>query len=178
MLRACQLSSTGGIRLSGRPSDEEGLMNQRAAPYVLTPDQAGAADTGGLLTVSEGVLGPRTPGPPLHLHEDSDECFYVVEGRLLLQVGEDRHDLGPGCFAWAPRQVPHTFANVSASPVRLLGIAVPGGIEELFAEQAAYFARLQGPPDLAELAAIGARHGGRLLGPPISVDAGAAANRP
>jgi mannose-6-phosphate isomerase-like protein (cupin superfamily) len=165
-------------------------MNQRAAPYVLTPDQARshpgtfppvkaeAADTGGLLTVSEGVLGPGTPGPPLHLHEDSDECFYVVEGRLLLQVGEDRHELGPGCFAWVPRQVPHTFANVSASPVRLLGIAVPGGIEELFAEQSAYFARLQGPPDLAELAAIGARHRGRLLGPPISVDAEAAANRP
>jgi hypothetical protein len=54
---------------------------------------------------------------------------------------------------------------------------VPGGIEELFAEQTAYFARLQGPPDLAELAAIGARHRGRLLGPPISVDAEAAANR-
>jgi mannose-6-phosphate isomerase-like protein (cupin superfamily) len=164
-------------------------MNQRAAPYVLTPDQArshpgtfppvkaGAADTGGLLTVTEGVLGPGTPGPPLHLHEDSDECFYVVEGRLLLQVGEDRHEVGPGCFAWVPRQVPHTFANVSAGPVRLLGIAVPGGIEELFAEQAAYFARLQGPPDLAELAAIGARHRGRLLGPPIGVHAEAPANR-
>ena len=51
----------------------------------------------------------------------------MVEGRLLLQVGEDRHELGPGCFAWVPRQIPHTFANVSASPVRLLGIAVPGG---------------------------------------------------
>ena len=81
-------------------------MNQSAAPYVLTqgharshpdvfpPVKAGAADTGGLLTVTEGVLGPGTPGPPLHLHEDSDECFYVVEGRLLLQVGEDRHELG------------------------------------------------------------------------------------
>ena len=77
----------------------------------------------------------------------------MAEGRLLLQIGEDRHELGPGSFAWVPRQVPHTFANVSASPVRLLGIAVPGGIEELFAEQAAYFARLQGPPVLAELAA-------------------------
>ena len=101
----------------------------------------------------------------------------MVEGHLLLQIGEDRHDLGPGCFAWAPRQVPHVFANVSAGPVRLLGIAVPGGIEELFAEQTAYFARLQGPPDLAELAAIGARHRGRLLGPPISADAGATVHR-
>jgi hypothetical protein len=62
-------------------------MNQSAAPYVLTQGQArshpgtsptikaGAADTGGLLMVSEGVLGPRTPGPPLHLHEDTDECW-------------------------------------------------------------------------------------------------------
>ena len=87
------------------------------------------------------------PRPPLHVHEDADECFYVVEGRLLVQVGEERHELGPGGFAWLPRQVPHTFANVSARPVRLLGIAVPGGIEELFAEQSAYFAQLQGPPD-------------------------------
>ena len=54
---------------------------------------------------------------------------------------------------------------------------MPGGIEELFAEQTAYFARLQGPPDLAELAAIGARHRGLLLGPPIGVHAEAPANR-
>ena len=50
-------------------------MNQRAAPYVLTPDQArshpgtfppvkaGAADTGGLLTVSEGGAGAGDAGP-------------------------------------------------------------------------------------------------------------------
>jgi quercetin dioxygenase-like cupin family protein len=157
-------------------------MTRRAAPYVVAQDQAhshpgtfppikaGAADTGGLLTVVEGVLGPRTPGPPLHIHEHADECFYVVEGRLLVQLGEERHELGAGYFAWLPRQIPHTYANVSDSPVRLLGISVPGGMEEFFAEQSAYFAQLQGPPDLEQLAAIGARHGGRLAGPPISVD--------
>jgi hypothetical protein len=101
----------------------------------------------------------------------------VVEGSLLIQIGEDRHELGAGCFAWVPRQVPHAFANVSASPVRLLGIAVPGGIEELFAEQTAYFARLQGPPDLEELAAIGARHRARAVGPPLSADAEATVHR-
>ena len=164
-------------------------MNQQAAPYVLAPGQArshpgtfpaikaAAADTGGLLTVSEGVLGPRTPGPPLHLHHDADECLYVVEGHLLIQVGAERHDLGPGCFAWLPRQVPHTFANVSARPVHLVGAAVPGGIEDFFAEQSAYFARLQGPPDLDQLAAIAARHGARMVGPPIQVDTAPEATR-
>ena len=157
-------------------------MDQQAAPYVLAPGQprshpgtspvikAGAADTGGRLTFSDGVLGPRTPGPPLHVHHGDDEFLYVIDGHLLVQVGEQRHDLGPGCFAWLPRQVPHTFANVSASPVHLVGGAVPGGIEEFFAAQSAYFAQLQGPPDPERLAAIWAGHG-RVVGPPIGLDA-------
>jgi quercetin dioxygenase-like cupin family protein len=163
-------------------------MSQRTGPYVLTPDQArshqgtfppikaGAADTAGLLTVSEGVLPPGIPGPPLHIHYDTDECLYVIEGRLLIQIGEERHEMRAGSFAWLPRQIPHTYANASTSPVRALGIAVPGGIEEFFAEQTAYFAELQGPPDLAEIAAIAARHGGRMVGPPISSGPQAGAN--
>jgi mannose-6-phosphate isomerase-like protein (cupin superfamily) len=164
-------------------------VNQRAAPYVLAAGQArshpgsfptikaGAADTGGLLTVSDGVLGPRTAGPTLHVHDESDECFYVVQGRLLIQVGEQRHELGAGCFAWLPRQVPHTFANVSDDPVHIVGIVVPGGIEEFFAAQGAYFAQLQGPPDPQRLAAIWHRYPGRTVGPPIDVAAAPAASR-
>jgi uncharacterized cupin superfamily protein len=113
------------------------------------------------------VLAPRTAGPALHVHEQMDECFYVAEGRLLVQVGEDRHDLGPGSFAWLPRQVAHTFANVFDEPTRLVGIYVPAGIEEFFAAQGTYFARLQGPPDPGRMAAIWAGHPGRIVGPPI-----------
>ena len=48
-------------------------MNQQAVPYVLAAGQArshpgsfpaikaGAADTGGLFTFCDGVMGPRTP---------------------------------------------------------------------------------------------------------------------
>jgi quercetin 2,3-dioxygenase len=158
-------------------------MSQRAAPYVLTPDQArshqgtfppikaGAADTAGLLTVSEGVLPPGMPGPPLHIHYDTDECLYVIEGRLLIQIGEERHEMRAGSFAWLPRQIPHTYANVSDSPVRVVSMHVPGGIEEFFAAQGAYFAQLQGPPDPEQIAAIWAGHPGRIVGPPIEVDA-------
>lgn len=163
-------------------------MEQRAAPYVLAPGQvrshpgtfpaikAGAADTGGLFTLVEGVIGPRTPGPPLHVHHGEDECLYVIDGHLLVQLGEERHDLPPGAFAWLPRQIPHAFANGSDSPVRILGVIVPGGVEEMFADLAAYFAQLQGPPDPDRLRAIWAPHG-RQVGPPIDVDAAPAASR-
>ena len=114
-------------------------MDQQAAPYVLAAGQArshpgafptikaGAADTGGLFTFCDGVLGPRTSGPALHVHYETDECFYVIDGHLLVQVGKERHDLGPGCFAWLPRQVPHTYANVSDSPVRAVSMPCPAG---------------------------------------------------
>ena len=73
-----------------------------------------------------------------------------------------------------PARTPHAFANASSSAIRLLSLAVPGGLEALLAEQHQYFAQLDGPPDLAALSRIGARHGGRLLGPPIEVPAPAA----
>ena len=114
-------------------------MNHQAAPYVLAAGQArshpgsvptikaGSGDTGGLLTFCDGVLGPRTPGPPLHVHDETDESFYVIDGHLLIQVGEQRHDLGPGCFAWLPRHTPHTYANVSDGPVRASRCTCPAG---------------------------------------------------
>ena len=164
-------------------------MDQHAAPYVLAAGQArshpgtspvikaGAADTGGLVTVAEEVVGPRTVGGPLHVHDQEDEFVYVIDGHLLVQLGEERHDLGPGCFAWMPRQVPHGFANVSDSPAHIVGGVMPGGIEKYFAAQSSYLAQLAGPPDLERIVAIWAGSGARLAGPPIEVDAAPAASR-
>jgi hypothetical protein len=77
-----------------------------------------------------------------------------------------------------PRGVGHTFSNAGPDPVHVLVVAVPGGLEEMFAEQAEYFASLQGPPDLAVLEDIGARHGGTTLGPPIRADGAPETDRP
>jgi quercetin dioxygenase-like cupin family protein len=160
--------------------DDQTSGGDRAGPYLLAPGEArgnpasvpvakaASRDTGGLLAVFEDTMAAGAPGPPLHLHTREDEALYVLEGALLVQIGEQRRELGAGGFAWIPRDTPHAFANAADGPARLLAIAVPGGIEGLFAEQGAYFARLRGAPDLAELGRIGARYGSRLLGPPIT----------
>ena len=132
-------------------------MNHRAAPYVLgagqsrrddaiSPFKALASDTGGLLSAFEVTLGPWESGPVLHTHTGVDEAFYVVAGKLEAQLDDRRVQAGAGGFLWVPRGTAHSFANAGPEPVQVLALALPGGIEELFAEQAAYLSSVQGRP--------------------------------
>lgn len=155
------------------------MDEQRAASYVLGPGQSRsvpdgpdgfkirAADSGGLVSLFEFSLQPWQSGPDLHRHHDSDEAFYVVEGTMEMQVGEDRLVLGVGEFAWVPRGSAHTFANAGPGTARALTIATPGGLEHFLADLHRFLASSTGQPDRAALAELRTRHGGTLLGPPI-----------
>lgn len=51
-------------------------------------------------------------GPPLHIHHDQDEWFFVSEGEFIFQVGDERFRLTAGDSVLGPRKAPHAFANV------------------------------------------------------------------
>jgi quercetin dioxygenase-like cupin family protein len=130
---------------------------------------ARAADTDGRLTWFEATAEEAQSGPPLHIHHDSDEALLVLSGALVIQLGDERRELGPGGFAWMPHGIPHAFA-IRAGGFRGLAMCTPGGIEHLFAAQQDYLDSLDGAaPDLARLAQIGASVG-RVVGPPIALD--------
>jgi mannose-6-phosphate isomerase-like protein (cupin superfamily) len=74
----------------------------------------------------------RPGGPPLHLHLSQEEWFYVLEGEIAFQVGEQRVHLHAGESLLAPRRVPHTFSSVSATPGHLLIAFTPAGKMEQF----------------------------------------------
>ena len=65
---------------AGRPLD---LGNFEAV--VL----ASAAQTGGEFTLLQTQNEPPDFGPPLHIHHDTAEAFYVLSGEYLMYV-EDR----------------------------------------------------------------------------------------
>ena len=61
---------------------------------------------------------PEGDEPPLHVHHDEDEAFYVLSGELTLWVGdEDPVTLGPGESVLAPRGVPHTYRTGAPTEV-------------------------------------------------------------
>ena len=86
--------------------------------------KARAAETDGALAVFEDHL-TRGKVTPLHLHPNSDDSFYVIEGEIVFQVNGENHVLGPGSFASALRGTPHAFM-VTSETARLLCIQTPG----------------------------------------------------
>jgi quercetin dioxygenase-like cupin family protein len=66
--------------------------------------------------------------PPLHTHSREDELVFVVEGKLVARVGDNRVEVGPGAYAALPRGIPHTI-EVVGDQATLLVSFVPGGLE-------------------------------------------------
>ena len=74
---------------------------------------------------------------PLHMHENEDELFFVLEGEHVFQVGEEEFQVGPGGLVFAPRGVPHSQRRVVPRTGRTLVLTSPAGFEGFFRELAA-----------------------------------------
>jgi mannose-6-phosphate isomerase-like protein (cupin superfamily) len=82
--------------------------------------------SGGQIAVMDNVDSAGFPGPPLH-HHDFDETFYVLEGELTFQLRDELITRKRGELAFAHRNVPHTFANLSGADARTLIVCTPAG---------------------------------------------------
>ena len=120
-------------------------------------------DTGGMLFVFEHRdMGKG--GPPRHVHHEQDEWFYALAGEYLVEVGDERFRLTPGDSLFAPRRIPHAWAQVSDEPGTLLMALTPAGTFETFIRDAA---RLTTVPTRQELAQAFEAHGMTITGPPL-----------
>jgi uncharacterized cupin superfamily protein len=103
--------------------------------------KASDAETGGLCTVWEGEVPPGAVGAGPHYHHGRDEFFYLLEGELVLRIGDEHHTAGPGTFVFIPRETIHGFHNASAERARLLVMHHPSGFERFFDEMQQLAAR-------------------------------------
>jgi mannose-6-phosphate isomerase-like protein (cupin superfamily) len=90
------------------------------------------SETGGTLAVWEAVQKPGSE-PPLHVHHDTDETFFVMEGAMRFMVGDQIVDATAGSVVFAPRGVPHAF-KIKSPQARAITLCTPAGFEEFFRE--------------------------------------------
>jgi mannose-6-phosphate isomerase-like protein (cupin superfamily) len=48
---------------------------------------------------------------PMHVHYGDDEAWYVLEGVLRFQIGDQTCEAGPGGAVMAPKGIPHAYGN-------------------------------------------------------------------
>ncbi len=126
-------------------------MSNSRRGIVVGPGEGNALSVigvdGGIDTYTEKVLGDSTrgaytamevtmrgQGPPLHVHADLEEAFYVVEGEVEFVIDGKTTRATPGTFLLSPRGVPHKFRLVSREPAKLFKIISPPGFEMFFEE--------------------------------------------
>lgn len=121
-------------------------------------------DTNGDLSVFEYV-GIEKTGPPLHMHPNQDEIFFIVEGEYLFQVGDEKHTLKAGDTIFLPRAVPHTFLQLSAVGKMFFLFQPSGKMEDFFRT----IGNLTAPPNPEQGAKIFADHDMMVMGPPLEM---------
>ena len=121
-------------------------------------------DTNGTLTVAELTAVPEM-GPPPHVHRNSDETFYVLEGTFNFSLAGQAFTAGAGSFVHLPKGVVHTHSAGGGAPARALVMQSPAGVER-FIEEAGKPATdpsvRPAPPPMSELervVSIALKHG-------------------
>ncbi|WP_144379402.1 quercetin 2,3-dioxygenase [Mesorhizobium amorphae] len=128
---------------------------------VYTVKLDAQASAGGLTLIDVSV--PPGSGPPLHVHADAAEVFYVLSGELDITVGDKSYRAGPGDTVYVPPNVPHQFRNNGLHTARQLLMYTPAGFEKFFLEagQEATPGTLPpafDPQDGPRVAELGVRH--------------------
>lgn len=72
------------------------------------------------VAVAEGVL-PEGASPPLHVHADLDDSFYLLDGQMVVRCGDEVTIATAGSWVQFPSGVAHTF-RVMGGPARILMI--------------------------------------------------------
>jgi quercetin dioxygenase-like cupin family protein len=146
------------------PTGQRAYVVPRGAGQKSSPGEwkfTGSQGTGAFAMVEVTVNElPRLPPGPGHVHTREDESWYVIEGELLFDVGDEQHTAGPGTLVYAPRNLPHGY-RVTKVPARWLILFTPAGIEPLFAEVGELRKRLPNQDGVyrEELAKIQAKYG-------------------
>lgn len=97
--------------------------------FVESPGRFGTLkllghETGESIMMFEQTVPPGTKSW-FHLHRDSDEVAWVLEGEFTFRIGDEVGVGGPGTCAFCPRNAPHAWKNSGSEAGRVLFLYTP-----------------------------------------------------
>ena len=89
--------------------------------------------TGGGYYLFEAEFDPES-GNRLHVHTYEDEVVFILQGAIQIRLGDGKLEASEGGVAHLPKGIPHALYNPLKVPLRILALAIPGGMEQFFDE--------------------------------------------
>ena len=118
---------------------------------------------------------PVGSAPPLHVHDDLDDTWYILDGQMVVRCGDDTVLVGAGHWVSMPRGVPHTFRVVGEGEARILLVHDNASFRDFVRDLGTPAPARVVPndpmfPPIQDLARIAASHDLRPMGPPMSAE--------
>jgi len=118
---------------------------------------------------------PVGSAPPLHVHDDLDDTWYILEGQMVVRCGDEELVVGARHWVSMPRGVPHTVRVVGEREARILLVHDNASFRDLIRALSTPATARVVPsqpmfPPMDELARIAASHDLRPIGPPMSAE--------
>ncbi len=151
------------------------MSGETGAAFILRPGEGRSIDLGGF-RMSIKASGDETNGafslleahepagfgPPLHIHRDAAEAFYVLEGEYIIFLDGQEASCPAGSFIFIPAGVPHGF-RVGGVASRKLNLYAPAAMVGYFDELADLAGAGEVDPEV--LAQIAERYSMDVIGP-------------
>ena len=151
------------------------MTDDVGGPYVLRPGEgrqidlgnfkmilkAEGRDTGGAFTLLEASEPPNF-GPPIHIHHNAAEAFYVLEGEYVIFLEDREYACPAGSFIFIPAGLRHGF-RVGGTPSKKLNLYTPEAMVTYFDQLSAAIA--EGDSADGQLDDIARRAGMEVIGP-------------
>ena len=123
--------------------------------------KASEQETSGAFSLLEAAEPPNF-GPPMHIHHNCAEAFYVLAGEYQIFIEDEEARCPAGSFVYIPAGVRHGF-RVGSEPSRKLNLYVPGAMVGYFDELSQAIADANADPGVLDGIAVG--HGMEVVGP-------------
>ncbi|MEA5502856.1 cupin domain-containing protein [Halotia wernerae UHCC 0503] len=140
-----QLSQKYGTELALDPAtpskgltDLDFLITKADTPDRFSYSEAGGlytslangAETGNQFSIFDVALRPQTGSTQLVTNDQESLSFYILDGDLTFQIGNETKVGTPGTYIYLPKGTPYSFQNLGTSSARTLLLKTPTSIPE------------------------------------------------